>query len=383
MKVLLVYHGGATAHTRPLYRALAGQPSVDRLTVVVPERVRCDPIYASTGWLSAEPGDSDGYELLPVRLNDPADYGRGFDRRGLGSALRAAGGDVVHVLDEPFSNYLLQVIQLVPLNSRRSRVMFYGFENRPLRLGRRRAATWRVAWRRTAGGAAASSEAVENVRRAGYPSGRPVERIFWGVPTEIFSRDRTAWVRDFGNDATRIVGYVGRLSGEKGLLVLAAAMLRLPADVHCLLVGAGPLQPELELLRMVPELRGRVHFKAPTDAAGLAGILPAFDVLVLPSLTMPHWKEQYGRVLTEAMASGVPVVGSDSGAIPEVIGEAGLVVPEGDPAALAAALDVALFDESARQRLIEAGARRVERELSVSVMSARLVSLYHRIAAAC
>jgi glycosyltransferase involved in cell wall biosynthesis len=383
MKVLLVYHGGATAHTRPLYRALAGQPAVDHLTVVVPERVRCDPIYAPGGWLSAEPSSDDGYELVPVRLNDPADYGRGFDRRGLGSALRAAGGNVVHVLDEPFSNYLLQVIQLAPLNSRRSRVMFYGFENRPLRLGRRGALTWRAAWRRTAGGAAANSEAVANLRRAGYPAGRPLERVYWGVPTEIFSPDRAAWVRDFGTDTTRVIGYVGRLSREKGLLVLAAAMLRLPPEAHCLLVGAGPLQPELELLRMVPDLRGRVHLKAPTDATGLAGMLPAFDVLVLPSLTMPHWKEQYGRVLTEAMASGVPVVGSDSGAIPEVIGEAGLVVPEGDPAALAAALDLALFDESARQRLIEAGRQRVERELSVQVMSARLVSLYHRVVAAC
>jgi L-malate glycosyltransferase len=383
MKIVLVYHGGATAHTRPLYRALAEQASVERLTVVVPERIRCDPIYAQSGWLSAEPNSNDGYDVLPVRLNDPFDYGRGFERRGLGSALRATGGDIIHVLDEPFSRYLLQVIQLAPLNSSRSRVMFYGFENRPLRLGRRGAATWRVAWRRTAGGAAANSEALENLRKAGYPSGRPLERIFWGVPTEIFSRDRAGWIRDFGNDMTRVVGYVGRLSSEKGLLVLAAAMLRLPPDVHCVLVGAGPLQSELELLRMVPELRGRVHFNPPADAEGLARMLPTFDVLVLPSLTMPHWKEQYGRVLTEAMASGVPVVGSDSGAIPEVMGDAGLVAPEGDPAALAAALDVALFDESVRQRLIETGYRRVEHELSVKVMSASLVSLYHRVARAC
>ena len=63
-------------------------------------------------------------------------------------------------------------------------------------------------------------------------------------------------------------------------------------------------------------------------------VLRALDVLVLPSLTTPSWKEQFGRVLQEAMACAIPVVGSDSGEIPHVIGDAGLVTPEGDAAAL-------------------------------------------------
>src|SRR5207245_3300012 len=66
--------------------------------------------------------------------------------------------------------------------------------------------------------------------------------------------------------------------------------------------------------------------------------LERMTALVLPSLTTPTWKEQFGHVLIEAMACGVPVIGSDSGAIPEVIGDAGLVVPEGDVAGLAEAL---------------------------------------------
>ena len=57
--------------------------------------------------------------------------------------------------------------------------------------------------------------------------------------------------------------------------------------------------------------------------------LRALDALVLPSESTPLWKEQFGHVLIEAMACGVPVVGSDSGAIPEVIGEAGLLFPGG------------------------------------------------------
>jgi glycosyltransferase involved in cell wall biosynthesis len=64
-------------------------------------------------------------------------------------------------------------------------------------------------------------------------------------------------------------------------------------------------------------------------------LMNALDVLVLPSRTTPTWKEQFGRVIIEAHACGVPVIGSDSGAIPEVIGPAGLTFPEGNIAALA------------------------------------------------
>jgi glycosyltransferase involved in cell wall biosynthesis len=62
------------------------------------------------------------------------------------------------------------------------------------------------------------------------------------------------------------------------------------------------------------------------------------DALILPSRTTARWKEQFGRVIIEAQACGVPVIGSDSGAIPEVLGDRGLVVPERNPVALAQAM---------------------------------------------
>src|SRR6185312_482912 len=77
--------------------------------------------------------------------------------------------------------------------------------------------------------------------------------------------------------------------------------------------------------------------------------LRTFSALVQPSLTRSHWKEQFGRAIMEAMACGVPVIGSDSAEIPNVIGDAGLVVPEGDPHALRDALQRVLGD--ARLRL--------------------------------
>ena len=82
--------------------------------------------------------------------------------------------------------------------------------------------------------------------------------------------------------------------------------------------------------------RFAIHQALPSER--VPEFLSRLDALVLPSLTFPNWKEQFGRALTEAMACEVPVVGSDSGEIARVIGDAGLVFPEGDVAALSGVL---------------------------------------------
>jgi len=84
----------------------------------------------------------------------------------------------------------------------------------------------------------------------------------------------------------------------------------------------------------------RVHITGVVNRAALPALYRCMDVLVLPSRTAERegFKEQFGVVLVEAMLSQVPVIGSDSGAIPEVIGDSGLIFPEGDIGALTAAL---------------------------------------------
>ena len=109
----------------------------------------------------------------------------------------------------------------------------------------------------------------------------------------------------------------------------------------------------------------------------MPSFLKALDVLVLPSVTIPPLhREQFGRVLVEAMAAGVPVIGSSSGAIPEVIGDAGLVVPEGDPRALAAAIDQVLGDPALRQRLVERGRQRVATRFAWPVVAEQTCELF-------
>jgi glycosyltransferase involved in cell wall biosynthesis len=160
------------------------------------------------------------------------------------------------------------------------------------------------------------------------------------------------------------VGYAGRLVESKGLMDLLAAVRALEAPVELLLIGDGELRTRLEGQPIpgsnVRILDGLTHDQMVSGYAQL-------DVLVLPSHTTPTWKEQFGRVIVEALWCGVPVVGSDSGEIPWLIEltAGGLIFPEGDRDALAARLTTLREDPELRSRLAGAGRAAVERLFSV------------------
>jgi glycosyltransferase involved in cell wall biosynthesis len=100
---------------------------------------------------------------------------------------------------------------------------------------------------------------------------------------------------------------------------------------------------------------------------------------VVPSLTRGNWKEQFGRVIVEAMACGVPVIGSSSGAIPDVIGDAGLIVPEGDVRALADGLRRLMHDPDLRRRMGGQGRQRVLARYTQAQVAAQTVAVYRQM----
>src|SRR5699024_10933653 len=125
------------------------------------------------------------------------------------------------------------------------------------------------------------------------------------------------------------VGYVGRLESHKGLMVLLDAVEASPG-LSLTIVGNGPLRPDLVARASRGHLAGRVTVLGSLAEDELQRAYQEFDVLAVPSLTTSSWKEQFGRVVVEAMASGVPVVASNSGSLSDLVGGAGLLVPEGD-----------------------------------------------------
>ncbi|MGH7334338.1 MAG: glycosyltransferase [Candidatus Rokuibacteriota bacterium] len=172
------------------------------------------------------------------------------------------------------------------------------------------------------------------------------------------------------------IGYVGRLVPEKGVDLLIDAAE--PLDVQLLIVGDGPERSSLE--RCVAAWPpGKAVFTGAIAHHAVPDYLAALDALVLPSRSTIAWAEQFGHVLIEAMAAGVPVVGSASAAIPEVVADAGLLFPEGDVEALRARLRMVLTDDGLRGSLIERGRARVARRYTHEVIVAAQRDVYERV----
>ena len=153
------------------------------------------------------------------------------------------------------------------------------------------------------------------------------------------------------------------------------------------ILGSGPQRSSLERLAAELGIAERVRFEDPIHSTQMPGYYSQLDALVLPSLTRPNWKEQFGRVLIEAMACGVPVVGSDSGEIPNVIGEAaassnvrsGLVFPEGDVQALRAKLSQLMADPALRKELARRGRDRVLAHYTQAQVAAKTYQVYREL----
>lgn len=172
-----------------------------------------------------------------------------------------------------------------------------------------------------------------------------------------------------------VVGFAGRLIAEKGVLDLAEALRGLGRlDWTFLAIGRGPLHNALKLRFGADGLAGRLRFVEDADHHRVGALLTALDVLVLPSYATAGWAEQFGHVLIEAMAAGCPVVGTNSGEIPHVIGNAGLVVPERDVGQLQAVLRSLIENPDLRARLTAKGRARVRSHFTHARVARRLAS---------
>jgi glycosyltransferase involved in cell wall biosynthesis len=290
--------------------------------------------------------------------------------------LRQFRPDVIDLHEEPFSLVALQTLLGRDLLAPRAAFAFYSAVNVNVR--------WRLPYRlvenvvlaRADGAYAPNSDVPAVLRAKGLRA--PVVRIPIGVDAEQFANAAPVDLDGWLSAAPRpYVGFLGRLEPVKGLDYLVAAAGRLRNTGTIVLAGDGPERGRLEMLVSEHGLQERVRFLPGIPFNSVPGFLKSLDALVLPSITIPPLqKEQFGRVLVEAMAAGVPVLGSSSGAIPEVIGDAGLVVPERDSAALARGIDRLASDPALRADLVERGRRRVAECFAWSLLARQTADFY-------
>lgn len=154
-----------------------------------------------------------------------------------------------------------------------------------------------------------------------------------------------------------LVLFVARLHVHKGVYDLLFALRTLLQrhgshfPVKLLMAGQGPEAAALEQLIRQLNLEQHVRLIGPHPYSAMPAIHALADVFALPSQPTPRWQEQFGYVLVESMACGKPVVSTTSGSIPEVVGDAGVLVPPADYLALAAALDALLSSQEQRANL--------------------------------
>lgn len=291
---------------------------------------------------------------------------------GLGTLVDQVRPDLVHVNAEPWNAVVAQAMRSHPV------VVVHGCETSyswggVLRRTTRRALT-RAILQRAAGFASWNEVGIALARETGF--GRTAPTVVAPAITAV-GGPRTE--PEPVEPGALVVGFVARLLPEKGLSVLLPACDRLAADgvdVRLVVVGDGPTAPLLQGRHRFPvEHLGRL------PNAQTLQVMRRCSVLAVPSLSTDHWEEQFGRVVVEAFAASVPVVSSDSGALPEVVADAGVVVPEGDVGALADAL-LRFRDPGERARTGMAGRQRWERLYAPSAVADQLVGLWDRVLAA-
>lgn len=347
----------AAAYRRKL--AELSRLGVDVVAVVPPE-------WKEAGGVQAlEPGQDDGYDLVvsPVRWN--GHFHLHFYPQ-LGAILRRLRPDLLHLDEEPYN--LATYLGMRSARSLDIPTVFFTWQN----INRRYPPPFRQMERAVFRGAdaalAGSHEAAEVLRAKSYRG--PVHVIpQFGVDPHQFSP---------GSDghAHFTVGFLNRLIPAKEPLLALRAFADLPADSRLVIAGDGPLRPDVEREIESLGLAGRVSLRTRVPSSDMPELIRSLDVVILPSRTTPGWKEQFGRVLIEAMACGLPVVGSDSGEIPHVVGGGGLIVPEGDAGALAAALLRLRDDPDLRRELGVRGRARVLQEFTHEVIARKTVAAY-------
>jgi glycosyltransferase involved in cell wall biosynthesis len=219
-----------------------------------------------------------------------------------------------------------------------------------------------------------SAEAIRVLRSQGYNG--PSEVVPNAVDSELFHPMQRQECRASLGLNGFAVGYVGRLVERKGLMDLVNALPLCPADTNLIFTGSGEYSQALQGRLRELGLEARARFLPERRLEQLPQLMNAIDLLVLPSWTVPSWKEQFGRVIIEAHACGTPVIGSDSGAIPDVIGQGGLIFPERNPAALAARIRELHDNPIRRLDLGSAGLRRVMENYTWERVAQKMHEIY-------
>ncbi len=384
MKILVVSHTYIVDLNCEKLKILAQlEPDIE-VAVVVPKRWRPggiqNKVVATKAWTDKH------FQVVPIS---------NFSKNNQG--LLTFGGDIIAFLKE-FKPQIIQVeqgvkslayAQLITLNKLlglQAKNLFFTWWNLPYR------AKFPISWlehynlQQTDGLIAGNQDAADILREHGYQGAVKVmpqlgvdETLFSACPQPELMNELEIKSDEF------VIGFIGRFVHEKGILTLLKAVAKLPNNTYkLLLLGRGELKETILNEAKILGIENRLILVESVPHDRVPCYINVMNALVLPSettdqfktLTAVGWKEQFGHVLIEAMACKIPVIGSNSGEIPNVIGEAGLIFPEGDVDALKDCLQQVIENTDYAINLAEKGYQRVQEKYTNKALAHELLDFY-------
>ena len=366
MNILILSKALLSSAYRRKTDALAALPGV-QLTVASPAYWQ-EPRAQRSDY---EPAPTPNYhvELIPMRFNGQhhLHYYPTF-----GSLVRRLRPDVVHVDEESFN--LATFLALRTAHQVGARTCFYNYANiertYPPPFG------WfeRYAFTHASHALACSHEAASIIRNHGYTGPLSIIAQTGVDPVHFVPRPDAHIARQ-----PFTLGYVGRLVPEKGIADLISALASLPNHIQLRIIGSGAHAEALTAHASAVGVASRITWQLPVASHAMPAVMQGLDALVLPSRTTSNWKEQFGRVLVEAMACGVPVIGSDSGEIPHVIGDGGIVYPEGNQTALADAIGQLVANPQSYADYSQKARQRVQQHYTQQALASQYLQIYQQM----
>lgn len=291
--------------------------------------------------------------------------------------FRELNPDIVHIDEEHYSLVTYQAMRLA--RDARAGALFFTWQNilkkYPFPFSYFERENFKLARMAIAG----NEEAGGVLREKGFNKEIAIIPQF-GVDTDMFFEQRVPELEEaLGLKERFVIGFVGRVVEDKGVMLLIEALSKVSGDCMLLVIGDGRLKRKVLKRAEKLGMGGRVRIIGQVPSREVPCYLNCLDCLVLPSITRSNWKEQFGRVLVETMACNVPVVGSDSGEIPKVIGDSGLIFREGDSDDLKEKIETVRRDRGLREEIKKRARKRVLGNYTHRKIAGETFEVYRKI----
>ncbi len=373
MKIFFVSHSSVVPTYREKLRLLCRKRDID-LTLLLP---RSWPEAGKRVQTISQDSSAEGFSIISAPILFEGRIKRHF-YPSFFEHIQKIKPDIIHIEEEPYSLVAWQAAQA----SRKLKIplIFFTWENLLENFGFPHQSIRKFVLKTADYAIPGDQEAGQLLEKAGVIPARISIIPQYGVNPQLFHKKNASKLKKELNLGSFTVGYVGRLVPEKGIhhLLEAFSLLAIPTS-SLLIVGNGPLRKQLEEKAIQLGIENQIRWIQAVDQTRIPDYLNCMDTLVLPSVTTATWKEQFGRVLIEAQACEVTVIGSNSGAIPEVINKAGLIYPESDAEELSKNLKKLAKSKGLRIRLGKEGRKRILNLYTNQHIADQIYNIYRQV----